>query len=76
MFSIPKNINRNLWIDILGLPLHIPKYARICSDHFTKESFDKTNQLVRLKLNALPFKEQNEEMEERERREDCFDTSK
>ncbi|XP_011696229.1 PREDICTED: uncharacterized protein LOC105454942, partial [Wasmannia auropunctata] len=33
---------RNLWIDILGLDqTSIPSSARICSDHFKEEFFDR-----------------------------------
>lgn len=61
-----------MWIDILDLPLNIPNSARICSDHFSKESFNDTNRLlIRLRPNALPLKVQNVEMEEREK-EDVF----
>jgi hypothetical protein len=69
-FSIPKN-NRNLWIDILDLPSNIPNSARICSNHFSENSFDTSGLLTRLRPNALPLKVQNVEVEEKEK-EDCF----
>ena len=46
-FSIPKN-NRNLWIDILDLPSNIPNSDRICSNHFSENSFDTNGLLTRL----------------------------
>ncbi|XP_025155997.1 uncharacterized protein LOC112588889 [Harpegnathos saltator] len=72
--SIPKNnTNRNLWTDIINLPPHIPKNARICSDHFSKESFDQTNGLLtRLRPNVLPLNECEKHIETEKRENDSF----
>ncbi|KMQ91528.1 thap domain-containing protein [Lasius niger] len=55
--SFPKDpATRNLWIDILKLDAaSIPVAARICSDHFKEEDYDKRTLIARLFRNALPI---------------------
>ena len=57
MYSFPKDpAIRNLWIDILKLDAaSIPATARICSDHFKEEDYDKRTLIARLSRNALPI---------------------
>ncbi|XP_046472810.1 uncharacterized protein [Neodiprion pinetum] len=53
----PKNIERRrIWLDTIGLTnTSVPKYAYLCSCHFSPESFDRTSAFkVRLKDDAVP----------------------
>lgn len=70
IIRLPKDETiRKVWINILDLPPNISNAARICSDHFKKESFVGCETNTRIKPNALPFRTQDGRTTEEEKEE-------